>query len=175
MELARLPQLEPTLLILCAAFATKQNNFWTNLILKDQHVLQRNVFSGPYLCSPKECTLFNTHIKSEMAQELRFLVHGIGKAPSIGAHRVDLVCCLCYKTKQFLDEFYIKRPTCVPKARVFRPMPVLTKRMHFVRRTYQITPSPCYTAFLPQCKNYWCKNDFSLEWVLLKLLVRTSL
>ena len=90
------------------------------------------------LCSPKECTLFNTLIKLEMEQELRFLVHGIGKAPSIGAYRVDLVYCLCYKTKQFLDKFCINRPYCVPKARVFRPMPALTKRMHFVQGTYKI-------------------------------------
>ena len=35
MKLVKLPQLEPIMLILCAAFAIKQNNFWTNFILKD--------------------------------------------------------------------------------------------------------------------------------------------
>ena len=142
MNLAKHLQSGHPMPIACSASATKQNNFRTFFVLKDQRAFPRHAFSGQCLCSPKEYNLFKS-IKFRMVQELRFLIHGIGKAPSIWAHSVDLVCCLCYKTNQFLDEFFIERPTCIPKARVFRPMPVLTKRMHFVRRTYQITPSPC--------------------------------
>ena len=64
MELAKLPQLELPVPISCKASATKQNNFRTFFVLKDQRAFPRHAFSGPCLCSPKECTLFDAHIKS---------------------------------------------------------------------------------------------------------------
>ena len=85
MELAKLPQLEPTVLILCAASATKQNNFWTNFILKDQRVFPRHAFSGPCLCSPKECTLFDAHIKSLRVPAILHFYHN---AKIIGAKMI---------------------------------------------------------------------------------------
>ena len=68
MELAKLPQLEPTVLILCAAFATKQNNFWTNFILNDQRVFPRHAFSHMCLVGP-----LNPYILLQ-SWELTFLI-----------------------------------------------------------------------------------------------------